>query len=42
MRIFNFSFYHSPLGPIGIAMHLVPIKLPRVPALLINNPTKKR
>ena len=41
MRIFDFPFYHSPLGPIGIAMHLFLIKLPRVPALLINNPPKK-
>ena len=42
MRIFDFLFYHSPLGPIGIAMHLFFVELPRVLALLINNPPKKR
>ena len=26
MSIFDFPFYHSPLEPIGIAMHIIPDK----------------
>ena len=41
MRTFDFPFCHSPLGPIGIAMHFVPIKSSRNPVLLINDPSKR-
>ena len=40
MRTFDFPFYHSPLGPIGIAMHFVLVKLSRNSVLLINDPSK--
>ena len=41
MRTFDFPFCHSPLGPIGIAMHFFPIKLSCISVLLINDPSKK-
>ena len=41
MRTFGFPFCNSPLGPIGIAMHFVPVKLSRNSVLLINDPSKR-
>ena len=41
MRTFGFPLYHSPLGPIDIAMHFVPVKLSCNSVLLINNPSKR-
>ena len=41
MRTFDFSFCHSPLGPIGIAMHFVSVKLSRNSMLFANNSSKK-
>ena len=41
MRTFDFPFCHSPLGPIGIAMHFTLIKISCNSVLLINNPSKK-
>ena len=41
MRTFDFPFCHSPLGPIGIAMHFVLVELSRNSLLLINDPSKK-
>ena len=41
MRTFDFPFYHSPLGPIGIAMYFGPVKLSHNSVLLINDPSKR-
>ena len=41
MRTFDFSFRHSPLGPIGIAMHFVLVELSRNSLLLIDDPSKR-
>ena len=41
MRTFDFPFIHSPLGPIGIAINFVLVKLSRNSVLLINDPSKR-
>ena len=41
MRTLDFPFCHSPLGPIGIAMHFIFIKLSHNSVLLINGPSKR-
>ena len=41
MRTFDFPFWPSPLGPIGIVMHFVIVKLSRNLVLLINDPSKR-
>ena len=41
MHTFDFPFCYSPLGPIGIIMHFVPVKLSRNSKLLTNDPSKR-